>query len=377
MTNLTEILNKTKIDGDFKKIAGEIVKTNGINVPKVFNKYYNINSNFNPNQIIVRPSHKREYNGESDIFNSELLSTIIENIEINEEKEKFQFIRNLLGLSKIKKDENIEIKIKKYLLKNSNFKKYNKYFSNKINENEIQISYWEYIPGINGSIIEDDSIKDSYHIILTDKETNKTQYFPRIKTNQTTNQMVNNIIYNYKKIKSEEDCPIVEFQIGKDKKFHFLQYHKVSNHKFGNFKINETKLKYEGYKKAIFVRGKTSINGKIAKLKIDNQKNNKNSNGKINITQGISYQDEIESRNREIQIFNYASFENFKTDLLNKYGHVSKSLLFKPKISLITNLEQILTENEIIDIIENPNKEKTLDFHIISNGEKAYIKKIN
>ena len=59
-------------------------------------------------------------------------------------------------------------------------------------------------------------------------------------------------------------------------------------------------------------------------------------------------------------------------------GHQCISKLFKPQVSIIHNLSELISEKEMLANYEKIRKGKNshINVHIISDGRKAYIQRI-
>lgn len=56
-------------------------------------------------------------------------------------------------------------------------------------------------------------------------------------------------------------------------------------------------------------------------------------------------------------------------------GHVSRSKLFKPEISIVHSLYDLLGERKLSDMVKTATNGNTyLDLHVISDGRRACVR---
>lgn len=361
--------NPEELKDQPKKTIADYVEENRILVPRRFKSLRKAKKS--GLHIIIRSEHPQDYDGASGLLWSPDL-----NEDLKSKNEK-----------KIKKEvvETAQPRISEYCsLLNISEKKF---------INEISFSYWEIIEGYNRAVIADSAIKGKYHIICEGVSPANYTIFDNGKINSFCNKLPSEleedlpkIIELYEEIRNldkfdSNHCPIMEFQSsidnGKVRNF-FLQYHRTRDFEPSDFVIERGPEKNEV--KSRVVRGKTPPEGINVKAILvygfesldcyNNWKLSEQEDARMTYTHNRPFS-EIMSRRRKVNLIDYKSLKHILT-------HFLKSTLFKPELSII-NSKELYTQEEYSLMLKNARETKTnqtIDFHVISDGRKAYIKRI-
>jgi hypothetical protein len=386
------IEDKSRLKGQPKQTICDYVASEGFLVPRRFDNLTEARKS--KKKVFIRSEHKQEYDGVSGLLDSFSLSNW---------KYNLKGVKNINDIKRIyfKKEENEQIGKPRLFCRHLNLN-YETF------KEEISYSFWQKIAGINRKVIADSSIKNRWHILTyysdSDKKRKigdyyflynytiaeygkKTQQFD-MKLPNELHQGIDKLIRSYEKIRhlnnfDKNHCPIMEFQTGFNNKNYFLQYHRNRDFMISNFKLLRKPKKNELV--VPFVRGATKDKGEKFKVIIHypytREKgylyDEKNANGSYDNHYNGIYS-EIASRKRDIQILDSNnSIEELKK-IVFKHERISK--LFKPRISLIHDFEELRydhekVENYFLDQTKN-NQIATIDINLISDGRKAYIKRI-
>lgn len=369
-----------------KKQIRDYVKSKGILTPRV---YKDINSAFNAykngKDVFLRSEHEQELRGASGLLESYSLKSL-NKMEFEELYNFFEYSNNNFFSRKIidfLEDNTVEnrfLELEEKLIKfdSKNIKDYCN--SEKIEIEEfisgISFSYWEKLEGINGSIIADDTIENKYHVFQTLSGTYPLTNYTIIQDNkilkengdfkfQVNNVKIEELINFYNSLKSGNDIPIIEFQIPHtNEDIYFLQYHQMRNFKKPEFKLNKSLENNEI--QAEIVRGSTPKEGLELLFRMEKDE-------KIAGILGVpyyygSFENELNARSREVQIFSVNSFDMLSHEL-NK-GHAGKSLFFKPKVFFGADVMSLYSLDEI-------SEKEDFRLRVISDGETGYVKRLD
>jgi|GEM_PF-1190740 hypothetical protein len=299
-------------------------------------------------------------------------------------------------------------------------------------------SYWEYIPGTNVTVVADSSIADRYHVMIDGKikhyyaivEGGKIAYDFSDYVSQNSNmnpltpemaEAAIRITAVYEQIRNLGNfnplqCPIMEFKIGNDGKDYFLQYHRTRDFCQSTFTLDDPK---PGWIETIFARGATPTSeGRIVRTGLKYywsemcHENSKIEFDKLRaIEQGSKYQgnntyNEIQARTRLLHIVDPfprcnlpkldrslkaserlrgqsdAFIEEYKRAICVKLskvvcGHSTRSVLFKPEVSVIQNIAENVGSrlmDEIHNIVDEKKTAYFVDLHVVSDGRRAFVK---
>jgi len=394
------LADKSRLLGKPKKTIADYVEQNGLLVPRRFETLSEARNSKLP--VLCRSEHPQDYDGVSGLLSSPQLGDGLP--DTNDEDELKGF---LLGWDKFGWIINKYCKLLK--CDESRFKE------------EISFSFWERIYGSNRMIVADNAIKERYHIITgyhaknytTNDEFNNMHISAdnhpaytiidngRIKNLlgkiPDTKKELYNLIDNYERIRhlrnfNNNNCAIMEFQTLNGVHY-FLQYYYNRLFKESQFVLDRKKNADE--KKPLFLRGSTLPEGQVFKITIAHPKNY---NYDINCGEegyfGRMELDDIYfemmakkykiSINRSIRLNWIESMRNFSTlqsSLFDavQFGHLTRSQLLKPEITLIANRNNIMRKKEYDSFLDKKLKIKkpmSIDIYVISDGRNAYFKRI-
>ena len=277
---------------------------------------------------------------------------------------------------------------------------------------ESAFSFWERLPGFNRSIIADSAVKGRYHI-FTSKEKGAdyedSPYFVNYSSidqrgvqlellDPFTDEMridLPNVIAFYEKVRNlpnfdPNHCPIMEFQTVGTEHF-FLQYHRTRDFDPTTFKL-ERELEAEEIK-AVLVRGATPPEGVVVRTSAgypefyfprEKPRDWKGPSFAI-CDEDASFDEhdqymfsEVMSRRRTAQFIG----DNAGIIATNILGyHLSRSLMFKPKISVGVGWDQIEKCNEERKHMREEWKRTgippRIPIRVISDGTTCYVKRMD
>lgn len=369
-----------ELKGQPKKTIGEYAKENNILVPRIFENLKDGRKSHKG--IFLRSEHQQDYNGISGLF---------ESLRPSFETPGGFCPRGLKTMEDIKREY---FKFEESTKNNPFFKKYCYYLDKDEEElkEEASFSVWENIKGANRAVIADSSIPGRYHIISAEGLMWNYLIFENgkiVKENldplpTELKKGLKKLIETYEAIRNLDrfdanHCPIMEFQTHKGKDY-FLQYHRTRDFTESEFTLDRNPRK--GEIEVPFVRGATPKKGMVCKVTLY-YGNQRTGDLKPEIEDG-SYDlgfnhvfSELRTRKRKIQLYSKKNMENAYNDLVE--GHLGKSKIFKPQVSIIHHLNDICSNEEGSDICRKSSlsgKNQYIDLYVISDGKKAYIKRI-
>ncbi len=360
--------DKSRLKGQPKRTIADYVEQNGILVPKRFNSLKEAKESDVP--IICRSEHIQDYDGASGLLNSPLLE---EFANIND---KHVLREKLLEQNKYGIDN-----VSTFIDINPNTFK-----------NEISFSYWEHLAGSNRTVVADSTIKRKYHITTfgegratyTILEENKIKNFGNSPKN--SEKEFKGLVKLYEKIRNldkfdSDNCPTMELQTFKGKHY-FLQYMKGRNFNPPKFELKRWMKK--GERKAMFVRGTTSSEGEIYNIAINHpdfvyeQPMPESEDGFYGKSEEEETYPEVMAKKWKLRIIP-TLYKNVEGDLWDSVfmGHVSRSQLHKPEVSLIVNPDRFMTNSEVYNLKKgNEDKINYIKVFAISDGKNAYVKRV-
>ncbi len=394
-------LNPELLKGQPKNTIGEDVESQSILVPK---RYTNLDDALNSEKpFFMRSETAIEYDGPSGLLRSKLISTdaikcSTHNIENYNSINKKPLDSDLFYAS-IGKISQTDLEKKLTNLSQNQIQEYCKLMqiNKKVFENEISYSYWEAIEGYNRTIIADSAIKGRYHLFTErhrgfgDPHHVTSNYIifdngqvicpSKYKLPQIFLDDIENVIEFYEKIRhlgnfNPNHCPIVEFQTDFDLNHYFLQYHRTRDFQEPSFTLDREPE--EGETVAEFVRGVTSQNGieGILYLILPNKNKHASSNLKF------YYDIVMESVNRELKLKKTSVCfidhgQNIQLMHVSR-SHGGRSMLFKPEVFLSMPKNSLFTKEEKQKMVYDSQHGilTGIAFRVISDGRKAYVKKL-
>lgn len=370
--------NPSELKGQPKKTIADYVESHGILVPKRFNSLQEARSSRLP--IICRSEHPQEYNGVSGLLKSPDLDNF--------------------------KNVKTERELKERILHNPYLTKdYCKWLDIPVSEflKEVSYSYWEKLEGYNRTIVADDSIKGKYHIMTkyhknikwminyTIFENNKISESFVDPLNPELMESLSSLVELYETVRKLDrfdpnHCPILEVQT-LDNKHYFLQYHRSRDFEETKFSIDSEPE--DEYRRMLFVRGATPENGitcnttlthafwthimdKEISFKLPGVEE-----GSFDIHCGRVYS-ELMVKKRKLQMIR--SDGDIEHELAKlALHHLERSKLFKPQVSAMYKSWEFFTEEEFSkmgDEAEETDQDQKITLHVISDGRKAYAKRL-
>jgi len=384
------IKNPEALKGQPKRTIADYVEQNGILVPRRFDSL--AEARRSKKAILLRSEHPQEYDGVSGLLDSFRLSEVL--LEAHGRRQSIAFSARGLK-SRLKIRENYFKFLRRGYNGVSRFERFcdlSRIDKSKF-EKEVSFSAWEYLPGVNHTVVADSAIPERHHILtLGEKEGIKTYYVVekqkiihdwRTTLSNKYKPDLSQLIELYEHIRNldrfnSNHCPIMEFQTS-DGKNYFLQYHRARDSQHSDFILHRDPQKEEI--DVSFVRGCTGPEGMNCKVTV-------HYSGKSEMNYDIENEDgsfdlhyhkifsQINTKKRKIQII---SGELLQTKMLSFIeGHQCISKLFKPQVSIIHNLSELISEKEMLANYEKIRKGKNshINVHIISDGRKAYIQRI-
>jgi hypothetical protein len=173
-------------------------------------------------------------------------------------------------------------------------------------------------------------------------------------------------------------CPIMEFQTSHGKDF-FLQYHRTRD--FDPVKFELTRQPIDGEIEVPFVRGATPPEGITARVAFQYAGAFE---GKLQLRDyeegswDIHYSHvfpELMVRKRNLQMIYMSSQSNLDFNLLKfVVHHEQRSKLFKPRVSVIHKIEDIITHE---DRKRESDEDQYVNVYVVSDGKRAFIKRVD
>lgn len=368
-----------------KRSISDYVESNGLLVPRRFTSLEK--SLKSGQQIIARSEHSQDYNGVSGMVYS---PTLKEGIETEAAIRAFAFKRSYDFLGN-------EDHIVQYCsLLGLNYRKFKR---------EITFSYWQYVEGYNQTVVADSAIPERYHIMTSRRKRKANPLYnytivekgiaahgggsvlpPKLKDE------LSSLIEFYETVRhlplfDANHCPIMEFQTGQ-RYTYFLQYHRTRDFQPATFSLD--KEPNREWFKAFFVRGVTPPEGihcnlVIAPVDQTGERSERDlttwnlpsSEDSFFPCTAPTMYEEIMAKRRRVQITHTPSLEMDMEDLASQ-GHLLRSIIFKPEVSLIIPLYKIFSESEYRQSwkkAEKTGQDQSVPISLISDGRTAYLRR--
>lgn len=417
-------------------IAAHIEKTcPGIKVPRRFSSYA---EGLNEcGTIFLRSEHPQEYAGVSGLFESFAFSqeditrwraehsidpsskdvdfSVYENNQ-NNMLQALPTLEKILAHIGLVPDEDIVLWLRRFFRHKA--EAYGEELGTKETPDEIleQLSFsaWEYIEGLNGSIVADTGVPGRYHIFLHG-ERNGNRFVthtivergtviksePHDIANVTTDAIsTQSFIDLYEQVRhapgfDQTHSPIVEFQYTDNGDIYFLQYHRAQDKIVFREPFTLGRAPEEGEIEASFVRGATDPEGVEIHVEVrdrwlyrgHNQQTTRD--GAYGAGLDIAFSDSM-SRLRTANLREMRTPKNFSVNLAD--GHNRKSLVFKPEVFIglpegalkdagfdkfHRRYDQLLRDRGLSDeeayeyMTETPIQ---VPMRVISDGNRAFVK---
>ncbi len=353
----------------------EYLEQQDLHIPRIFSTLSEARETDVP--FLARTEHPLEYDGPSGLrqsFSSEVLATL----GINSEAllRRYDVNHNQSSIELFCHHANISVDD---FLRDAGF------------------SFWERIPGLNRAVIPDSAIPKQYHIATrrsrglaayTVVENGKIAEHHGDALPTDVKSGLPRLIEDVEVVRhfprlDKHHCGIVELQTF-DSHNYFLQYHRTRDFVPATFELKEAPG--AGYAEAMFVRGATPPDGLIVEATVIYARLYR-SGFQVTIPQGeeasfgfgketILY--EIRPRERKVQILEVPG--TIPMLELVAMGHVSRSLLFKPEVSVIMPKDSVVTpeqKRELYERARETGENQTVQLHVIADGRNAYVKKVD
>lgn len=371
--------DRSRLQGQPKRTIADYVESQGILVPRRFDSLKEARASGLP--ILVRSEHEQDYDGVSGMLNSFGL----ENLPLDESKIKemilgetpeyhslYPFYCSLLSINE------------------SKFKK------------EVSFSLWEKLEGHNHAVVADSAVEGRYHI-MTAKfqgpdprlnyalvEGEKITEYGDCHLTPELRATLPDLIVLYERVRTlprfdSIHCPLLEIQTVGNQHY-FLQYHRTRDFVPVSFFIKRKPRREEV--PALFVRGATPAEGLTCKVTIayeaavndPGQKNWKllsREDGSLENHDNWMFT-ELMVQKRKVQLIAlHQSLDWVMGDFVS--GHLLRSRLYKPFISIIVDKNELFTPEEesvLWKKARQTDQDQHINIHLISDGRKAYLKRV-
>lgn len=371
--------NKTRLKGQPKRVVGEYVESEGILVPRRFSSFDKAVVSGLP--VIARSEHEQDYDG---------CSGLVDSVCLDKEYEEEKITSESMLEAKVFSDREYGEKL---------YKQFSRFTGRDANQvkSEFSFSYWEKIEGLNRTVVADSAIKDRYHVMtygekmhnytLIDVE-NETLSFGSSLTPELQKGL-RELINFYEQIAhlgkfDSKHRPTIEVQTDTKGRNHFLQYHHTRDFSSANFVLDREKE--SGESEAMFVRGATNKEGMDCRVVVyyaggaDFSFQDQGEEGSWDLHWNKVFP-ELQARQRKLQMLNtHAGKEDLDFEMLSlAVGHTYRSKMFKPAVSIISPIKNYLSQEDIKSLCNfaRTGKNACIDLHVVSDGRRAFVKRID
>lgn len=369
-----------RLEGQPKRTIADYVELNGILVPHRF--YSLAEARSSHKRILLRSEHPQEYNGASGLLSSFELSSF------------FYGVRGSIDVEEVKQryfdKEDSKPKEAKY-------KRYCKFLDLDEDEFKQQTSFsiWEVLGGTNRTVIADSAIPNRHHIMTSREEKgNYLTNYAIIEDGELVQEFIDplpedfreglkGLIGVYEQVRNlnrfdQNHCPIMEFQTYKGKDY-FLQYHRARDFSPVGFTLE--RALGDGEIEVPFVRGSTLEDGMDCKVTVyySGQPTLDFSSGSEDGSYDLHYDQifsELVVKDRKVQMIPDKDLSWKLLEVIAK--HVQRSKLFKPQVSIIHDIEDVLNGESVSDLYAKTKEGRNahVDLHIVSDGRRAFVKRV-
>lgn len=381
--------DKTRLKEKPKRTLGDYVEQNGIFVPKRFNSLDEARASGLP--IIVRSEHQQDYDGVSGMLESLTLDRFPEEITDEQSLKEYLFTRKVYDGGCLNISEG---SIKDYCtLLNLNVVNVMK---------EVSFSFWEHLRGFNRTIMADSAISNRYHIMTSNHDKPRIYNYTIFEGGKIDREFIMDLpsilkdgllelTTSYEKVRNlpnfdNNHCPIMEFQTTSDGKNFFLQYHRARDFEPSRFKLERSLI--DGEIEIPFVRGATSPKGEVYRATTYYHGHMTHKEWTLqdeNCSFDMHYRKmftELMVRQRGLQLIPMSADNKPYFTLLGfVVEHKNRSQLFKPKVSMIINLELLKKYPEEIsdwyEQVKATGQNHSLNIYAISDGRRALIRRVD
>jgi len=368
-----------RLKGQLKRTIGDYAEQNGILVPRRFDSLAEARASGLP--VIARSEHPQEYAGCSGILISPMLQSD-EYSGVRTEEE--------LKIKALSRPENAPLRYEQFC-------KFSGYDEDKFRQ-EVSFSFWELLEGYDRIVVADSAIPNRYHVMTSlGPEGERFLNYAIVENGSVVQEFVTpltpvlreglpSLLQLYEKVRrldrfDPNHCPIMEMQTAGDINY-FLQYHRGRDFEPAQFRLDRT-LK-RGEKEMAFVRGATQEEGMKCKVTVyyagqrNKEFNIQGEDGSWDFHNDHVFP-ELRVRQRKVQM------ENLQVDLewtMMKFalGHLKRSILFKPQVSIINKFEDLSSEGEFgHDVylrIQESGENSYMWLDIVSDGRRSFVERL-
>lgn len=374
------VQNPDKLEGQPKRTIADYVEKKGILVPRRFDSLAEA-KRFN-GEIFLRSEHVQEYDGASGLLKSFGLSSnyfdVMGSADVEEVRHRyFEREDGITGTPA--------------------YKQYCKLLG--LNEDDFRqqtsFSIWEALSGVNRTVIADSAIPGRYHVMTYQPEKeNRLLNYAVVENGELAQEFImplpeefrnglRSLVEVYEQVRNLDrfdpnHCPIMEFQTQNGKNY-FLQYHRARDSSPSGFAL-ERGLQ-DGETEVPFVRGATSEDGINCKVTVhyagaatwDFDPDIEDGSYDFHHSRVFP---ELRARERKVQM---TDCKRLDWELMKfVVNHLQRSKMFKPQVSIIHDIEDVMNGENPDDFYKRSEEGRNayVDLHIVSDGRKAFVKRI-
>ena len=368
-----------RLQGQPKRNIADYVEQNGILVPRRFDSLPEAIASHK--EVLLRSEHPQDYDGVSGLLHS---------FDLNKTWICDGFSFNARGKKTIEEVKRAYFECLEQSGSEPYYKAYCRYqnIPEETFIEEASFSAWEKIPGFNRAVVADSAIEGRYHIMTVHKEEHFHNYAV-IENGKIVMQHVDplsdklregikGLLETYEAVRNlgkfdPRHCPIMEFQTYHGKNY-FLQYHRTRDFTPTTFSLHRERE--EGEVEVPFVRGATNPNGMNCKVTlyyenlISGDLDPNGEDGSYDLGNWHVMWQELQVRRRKVQMMNINDIDYKLEGVI--INHDRKSKLFKPEVSIIHDIRELLQDYRSY----KKGKNSSVNLHITSDGRRALVKLI-
>ncbi|MBW3011740.1 hypothetical protein KY311_01000 [Candidatus Woesearchaeota archaeon] len=386
-----------ELKGQPKRTIADYVEANGILVPRRFDSLEEARRT--KKAVILRSEHPQEYAGVSGLLHSPELSSVM--IQESKDKPPKDLFFSPRGLNLVEDVKNAYFEFQDNVRGKANYLQYCNFLgiSPEKFKREASFSVWQLLPGYNRFVIADSAIHGRYHITTSCYKDGSMYNYTLIDNGKITQQYgtsltpeliegLENLIGLYERIRhlsrfDQNHCPILEIQTANGKHY-FLQYHRCRDFEPAEFVLD--RKPDEDEIAAPFLRGVTSKEGMHCKTTLVHAGSHR-IEFNVNVDEEGAFDmhyckvfAELMARKRKLQLIPINSDGNITNRLVKFVAcHDTITKLFKPQVSIPINEYLLFSRTEFLKMqrkMVETNQSQYMDLYVISDGRKAYIKRI-
>jgi hypothetical protein len=390
-----------------KADVSEYVSECGFAIPKRFSSFEEALASSKP--FIVRSEHPQDYDGASGILDSPVIDEwmlaearklgAVDEIDWDASAENDHFDQSILVLARqLTSPNQAEYEDNLNRLVGAGISEYCEICD--ISESDftsnISYSYWEKLDGANCTIVADSTINDRFHIFANGDEEDRYWFGyvmvdrgeivyaePALHLSEEFRRSVPSLMESYEAIRvlpkfAVSHCPIIEMQLTDDRNY-FLQYLRVRDFEAAEFVLDRDPE--DGEIEVDFVRGATPPQGIIVDTFLwyeyeDFSPRNfylRDEDASFDHQPYVSFS-ELMTKRRRVQFVDEYGKLDIATKTRNK--HLSKSKLFKPPITVVVKLIELIPEH-VRESMKGQIEQgglPSVSLKVISDGQRCFVK---